>query len=789
MYHSNQSQTMQTTQGHEGKLPTGPVTAANSAFWKALDSSRESNTGPYAPRNRGENGAAQHSMYGMAGNNTEIQGALTGIFNGMLRDTSRERIVEFVQLVMAEAMRRGGQDEAIGVVDLFCIWANLRDKEGKGERKVSYFMFLEIYKYYPQTVLNMLPEYAELGYWKDYNQILVIIDRDLRSNDNVEVQQSLNILVDAIESLMVEQLQDDQNTYQEWLVEKRNAEQQGIRFTKRLELSLLAKWVGKENRQFDKSIKIAKRLAKRLFPEDFAKDFRIAMKKYRKMYGPLNKAINTTERLMASGNFDQILFNLVPGRCLNKNRRAFLNLKGRQGKEERSVNPKRKKCRSHLLEHLELAKQGKVKMKGRTMFIHELVSQIMDNNNMASEEIDLISAQWQAHQEHYIALMIETGTSLGRGVVLADLSGSMSGVPMQVSIALAIFISSLAHESFRDRFITFETVPRWIVLRYPENDDYTLVHNSEELRRRYPDMPSNDFNRMLETLRSYTTLGSWDSSRAGGELTFSEKVRVAVATPWGGSTDFIAAHEMILKACVDAGLTPEEMPEWMTITSDMKFDEASNTNKVYIDKYGFIHRYIREKSYLSNVTGWKTIHELLGEAYRNAGIEACGQEYKVPKQIHWNLSGNTEGFAVQSDTPNTEMVSGFNVGMLKLFLQNGSLESFEKKPPPTPWDTLRRAIDDERYNKIREICSQSQENALNRYSIPEAEADVNDTTTTDDVQATGEAKDAWVEVHEDDLTPPIKSYNSNMTQEELHEQLKEAQKMLALLQKQMEQSN
>ena len=57
-----------------------------------------------------------------------------------------------------------------------------------------------------------------------------------------------------------------------------------------------------------------------------------------------------------------------------------------------------------------------------------------------------------------------------------------------------------------------------------------------------------------------------------------------------GVTNFVAAHELIIEACVNANLRPEELPEWFMILSDMQFNQAQ----------GFIDR------------PWTTIHDMLG---------------------------------------------------------------------------------------------------------------------------------------------------------------------------------
>ncbi len=44
---------------------------------------------------------------------------------------------------------------------------------------------------------------------------------------------------------------------------------------------------------------------------------------------------------------------------------------------------------------------------------------------------------------------------LSRLVCMADVSGSMSGTPMHVAIALGILVSEVCHPTFRDKVLTF----------------------------------------------------------------------------------------------------------------------------------------------------------------------------------------------------------------------------------------------------------------------------------------------------------------------------------------------
>ena len=675
------------TKGNNGNGESSP-------FMDAIGSHYNEQTG--AGMVLGQNGAPAYSMHNMAGiTNTELQGALVAAFNGMLRNTPESRVYQLMDNVLKAAKSAGGYFESSAVADLFVTWAQCRDRnDGKGERAVSYHMFMSLYDYFPQTTFDLLSQYPKLGYWKDLSQLYLLAHQTKNGPKWDEFKRS-------IVCCFTNQLTND---VCELELNSRSTN-----------VSLCAKYVPKEGRSFDKKTKITKAIAAQLFPELFKTDFRKAMKQFRSLYTRLNRHIDTIEIKECSGRWSEIDFNRVPGRALNIQRKAFLNTTKNGGEELRHPdNIDRMKCRENFQSHLQKAARGEVKVKGKTMFIHELVEQIMNGRLNTQEERVLIESQWNAHVDHFRQTMEETNSSLGKGLCLVDVSGSMSGIPLNVAIAMGIFASSFAHPAFRDRFISFESTPRWIVLRYPRS--YSEYQSRQEF--------------------SPSTIGNWDDSRAGGELTLYEKVLVSQYSPWGGTTDFVAAHELILEACVGANLHPEELPEWFMILSDMQFnaanhpDSSSNNYRFINQNLGVSYKPTRRterrgygygyNSYASNVN-WTPIHEMLGRAYHTAGMKACGRPYEVPQQIYWHLSGNTVGFPVQSDTPNTQLISGFSVALLKLFLTENNVSSYAApvKVMPTPWDTFRKAVDSENYYMIRHVCSSSTEGCLRRYEFVE----------------------------------------------------------------------
>lgn len=112
---------------------------------------------------------------------------------------------------------------------------------------------------------------------------------------------------------------------------------------------------------------------------------------------------------------------------------------------------------------------------------------------------------------------------LSRVVPMADVSGSMSGTPMLVSIALGILASEVTHESFRGKVLTFHERPSWHDL--------------------------------------------------SGETSFVQKALRLAEAEWGGSTDFYAAMQLIADVVREKRLGAGEIPD-LLVVSDMQFNQA-----------------------------------------------------------------------------------------------------------------------------------------------------------------------------------------------------------------------
>merc|ERR1712093_214155 len=144
----------------------------------------------------------------------------------------------------------------------------------------------------------------------------------------------------------------------------------------------------------------------------------------------------------------------------------------------------------------------------------------------------------------------------------------------------------------------------------------------------------------------------------------------------GGSTNFVAAIDLLLAACVDGKGAAEDGPD-LIVFSDMQFDAA-------------------------NGPGWETHHERLSREWNEKG-------YELPSITYWNLRGDTQGgFAADAACP------GFSPALLKLVLTGEEADEDEvetvdgvpAKQKPKPYQTMRRALDAPLYDAVRAMLSE-----------------------------------------------------------------------------------
>eukprot|EP00873_Tetraselmis_striata_P044763 jgi/Tetstr1/465027/TSEL_009755.t1 len=410
--------------------------------------------------------------------------------------------------------------------------------------------------------------------------------------------------------------------------------------------SLAAKWAPREGRSRSA---FSRELACLMFP-----GVGCPRRSYRKLVAGICKRLDVTETKMCGDMWDEILPGSVPSKCLSINRRAFLNVpvsRGRGGVAKvRSESAKRVKCAAAFLQHAQdaaLGKGGKV-MHGAALHPHEIVSRYLKSDTCFTECVEpadpILEAQWTDLRDSFVATLGAETKQRAFMIPLVDVSASMSGTPMESAIALGILLSETTHETFRGRVLTFESRPRWVNFAKCE--------------------------------------------------TLQQKVAKVRGAPWGGSTNFAAAMDLILGACVLSNIPASEVESMvMVVFSDMQFDVADG---------GSVAPY-----YSSTHAGdnWATSYNKMCNKFADHGYSA------VPHIVFWNLRGDTPDFPASAATPGVSMLSGFSPAMMAPILagdlasikESAELAKMDPADRPDAYSTLRAILDSERYSRVRSV--------------------------------------------------------------------------------------
>ena len=201
---------------------------------------------------------------------------------------------------------------------------------------------------------------------------------------------------------------------------------------------------------------------------------------------------------------------------------------------------------------------------------------------------------------------------------------------------------------------------------YGGNDKYTPMSSAIGLGIMLSELCDPTYGNMVITFDSDPHVVTLDRS-----LPFSERVKLVHAIPTGYATDFSKAMKCLGNIVLEKQLSQENLPS-ICILTDEQMDQQRNM-------FGYS----------------PTADETIKIMFEQIGRTISGEPYTRPRTIHWNLRSDTEGYPVKAHENNVQSVSGYSPSILDLILCG--------KPEPNPYETMRRRLDDERYDQIREI--------------------------------------------------------------------------------------
>lgn len=255
--------------------------------------------------------------------------------------------------------------------------------------------------------------------------------------------------------------------------------------------SLLAKWMPSENTSSKQTRALARQVREELG---------MTPKAYRQMLSFLRKKIALLETKITQKEYAAIEYDKIPSQAGLKYRKAFSRNDG-----------------DRYAAFLGAVDKGEKKINTATLYPYQVYQAA---GTPGAEQL------W-ANLPDY--------TQGKNALVVADVSGSMSGEPMSVSVSLALYFAERNEGIFKDHFVTFSENPR------------------------------------LQKVQGKT---------------LRDRMNSIQNAEWGGSTNVNGVFKLLIDTAVASNANPEEMPETIYIISDMEFNWCGEqyTNFELIDK-------------------------------------------------------------------------------------------------------------------------------------------------------------------------------------------------------------
>jgi len=549
---------------------------------------------------------------------------------------------------------------------------------GEGERMIYYQMVLELFKYYPKTTIELVKQSPQFGYWLDLYKIWELLCWRLKNEYTKLKGNGYNYmdLIYAIIEYIYNQLVTDFDKLDGYP-------------------SHLCKWFAREGAYYDKHCFIPGApilttsytlFAKLIGYYYVEKHERVGswiddiitgkafmsnafMNKYRgilrRRVAYLNKKLDTFETHACSHAWSAVKPETIPSRCMMKNTKAILNeqlhFPPKQNEEETGNRYPEDEDRIQARKNLIAMLSDPSKIKTSGIEPHEIMKSYKACTSSAQKLV--VKSQWNKKVDEVIAQMQEMRAKLiadgrqipehiGNLIPMMDVSGSMSGLPMDVSIGMGIFLTYLMEKQGQHPIaISFTDVPE------------VFNFNGMTLDERYSMVTSNV----------------------------------------GYNTNFETALDLVLE-CIKK--TDEHYD--LIVFTDGQFDTMN-----------------KEESSKGDISpDWTTCHERFLKKVAALNLA------RAPRIIYWNLRADTQGVQTVASHPGVQLLQGYSTALLRYVLLGEDcgdeeivvIGETDKEPArkvkvskTTPYDTYRKALDNDRWDPIRAMLANSNEKHLVGY--------------------------------------------------------------------------
>lgn len=324
-------------------------------------------------------------------------------------------------------------------------------------------------------------------------------------------------------------------------------------------ISLLAKWMPTETASSKNTRDLAFKAMRNLG---------MTPRSYRKVLTALRKHLKVVEASMSAQEWNDILYPQVPSYAMKNYRSAFM----RHDPDGFSA------YKTSLV-------KGETKINASTLYPYDLVRQYTNGGWDGSRCMadDIVEAQWKA-LPNYVS-------GENNILIMADVSGSMYGRPIDTSVSLATYFAQRNKGDYHNLYMSFTDRPHFITLR------------------------------------------------EGASL--AECVRTLYKTDVGYNTNLEAAFNEILAHALRNGVSRNEMPTALVVVSDMEIDRYMRTHNLDFVETMRIkfarHGYVLPKLIMWNV---EARHDTF-LSKQDGVICVSGQSASTFRELCGNLDGKT----------------------------------------------------------------------------------------------------------------------------------------------------
>jgi len=420
-------------------------------------------------------------------------------------------------------------------LDLFATIGALRDADDK---RIEY-LFSEAYKVDPLFATKIAFYARDIRGGLGERRVFRVLMKFLAENHPEALRPNLDLIgvygrYDDLYELIGTPLEDDM-----WKAMRQQFREDIYNMQQGCATSLLAKWIKTADASSEKTRKLGILTAKKLG---------YSVYNFKRQVRALRKHIGVVECLMSSNRWDEIKYPEVPSRAMMIYRNAFM-----------------KHDTERFSEFINKAKNGEVTIHSGTLYPYDIVEKVLCFNwwrNGEIEEDPTLEAQWRQLPDY-----------VGEGVnalVIADVSGSMEGRPINTSVGLAIYFAERNHGAYKDMFMSFS--------------NRSTIHKIK------------------------------------GE-TLAQKIRSIDMRDWDMSTNLEAAFDRVLNIAVKNHVSEDEMPKALIVISDMEINSCEMSGWSFYDE---MERRFSEAGYrIPNVIFWNvnSRHDIFHADSKRRGVQ------------------------------------------------------------------------------------------------------------------------------------------------------------------------